>query len=235
MEQVRLNKYLKDQDICSRRKADEFISKGYIKVNGNIVTELGFRIDPAVDKVEVLPGLRDEISQFKYILLNKPKGYVCSKHEDGCKTIFELLPKIKGLAYAGRLDKDSHGLVLLSNDGKFVYSIFGKEFLREKEYIVKVNKPLTQNFILKQGNGSIILDGRCVRRAKVKQINENAYQIILTEGINRQIRRMAENQGYNVIDLKRVRIDNISDKALPLGKWRDLTKIEIQSILSNKF
>lgn len=227
---IRLNKYLKDLGICSRRKADEFIEKGYIKVNDVLISELGFQIDPQIDKVEVLPELYQEKSQFRYILLNKPMGYVCSKSKTDGKSIFELLPKIEGLTYAGRLDKDSHGLILLSNDGKFVYSIAGTEFEKEKEYIVRVDKPLTPEYLLKQSNGSIVIDNVLVKPAIVKFISKFVYKIILTQGINRQIRKMAESLNYKVLDLERIRIDNIIDKNLPLGKWRDLTNEEIKKI-----
>lgn len=232
MELVRLNKYLKDNNICSRRKADEFIAKGYIKVNGEITTELGTKINPTVDKVELTTGVAEEKAQFRYLLLNKPKGYVCSTNKADGKPIFDLLPPIKGLSYAGRLDKESHGLVILSNDGQFVYKVFGAEFAKQKEYIVRVNKPVTQEYLRKQADGSIILDGKQLRRTQVKQIGTNVYKITLTEGVNRQLRRMAEECDYRVIDLKRIRIDNITDRGLDVGCWRELTQAEIKHIMS---
>jgi 23S rRNA pseudouridine2604 synthase len=232
MELVRLNKYLKDMDICSRRKADEFIAKGYIKINGQIVTELGFKVNPQVDKVEVLSGVAEEKKQFRYIVLNKPKGFVCSKSRVDGKPIFELLPAIKDLTYAGRLDKESHGLVILSNDGKFVYKVFGAEFAKEKEYIVRVNRPLTPEYLLRQSNGSIVLDDKQLKPAKVRQIGSNVYKIILTEGVNRQLRRMAEECEYKVTDLKRIRIDNVGDDGLATGEWRDLSAAEVQKIMA---
>ena len=232
MELVRLNKYLKDQDICSRRKADEFIAKGYIKVNGQIITELGFKLNPLLDKVELSPELTLEKQQFRYIVLNKPKGYVCSKNREDGKPIFDLLPVVKDLTYAGRLDKDSHGLVILSNDGKFVYKVFGAEFAKQKEYIVRVNKAVTPEYLAKQANGSIELDGKLLRPAQVKQIGTHAYKITLTEGVNRQLRRMAEVCDYRVVDLKRIRIDNIVDRGLETGEWRELTAGEIKQVMA---
>lgn len=232
MELVRLNKYLKDNDICSRRKADEFIAKGYVKINGIVVTEFGLKINPAVDKIELLAGIEEEKAQFKYIVINKPRGYVCSKNAEDGKPIFQLLPPIKDLSYAGRLDKDSHGLVILSNDGKFLYKVFGAEFAKEKEYIVRVNKPVTDEYLARQSNGSIILDNKKLRPARVKQIGENVYKITLTEGVNRQIRRMAEECDYRVVDLKRIRIDGIIDKNLESGMWRNLTANEIKNIMA---
>lgn len=232
MELVRLNKYLKDQDICSRRKADEFIAKGYIKVNGQIITELGFKLNPLLDKVELSPELTLEKQQFRYIVLNKPKGYVCSKNREDGKPIFDLLPIVKDLTYAGRLDKDSHGLVILSNDGKFVYKVFGAEFAKQKEYIVRVNKAVTAEYLAKQANGSIELDGKLLRPAQVKQIGTHAYKITLTEGVNRQLRRMAEVCDYRVVDLKRIRIDNIGDRGLETGEWRELTASEIKQVMA---
>ena len=232
MELVRLNKYLKDQDICSRRKADEFIAKGYIKVNGQIITELGFKLNPLLDKVELSPELTLEKQQFRYIVLNKPKGYVCSKNREDGKPIFDLLPVVKDLTYAGRLDKDSQGLVILSNDGKFVYKVFGAEFAKQKEYIVRVNKAVTAEYLAKQANGSIELDGKLLRPAQVKQIGTHAYKITLTEGVNRQLRRMAKVCDYRVVDLKRIRIDNIGDRGLETGEWRELTAGEIKQVMA---
>lgn len=232
VELVRLNKYLKDQDICSRRKADEFIAKGYVKVNGLVVEELGFKLNPLIDKVELSAELELEKQQFSYIVLNKPKGYVCSKSREDGKPIFELLPVIKDLTYAGRLDKDSHGLVILSNDGKFVYKVFGAEFAKQKEYIVRVNKPVTPEYLLKQSNGSIELDGKLLRQTQVKQIGAHVYKITLTEGVNRQLRRMAEICDYRVVDLKRIRVDNITDRGLETGEWRRLTADEIKQIMA---
>ena len=232
MELVRLNKYLKDQDICSRRKADEFIAKGYIKVNGQIITELGFKLNPLLDKVELSPELTLEKQQFRYIVLNKPKGYVCSKNREDGKPIFDLLPVVKDLTYAGRLDKDSQGLVILSNDGKFVYKVFGAEFAKQKEYIVRVKKAVTAEYLAKQANGSIELDGKLLRPAQVKQIGTHAYKITLTEGVNRQLRRMAEVCDYRVVDLKRIRIDNIGDRGLETGEWRELTAGEIKQVMA---
>ena len=229
MELIRLNKYLKDVGICSRRKADEFIANGYIKVNGQIVTELGFKINPELDKVEVLPEVKAIVDEFKYIVLNKPKGYVCSNSKLDGKTIFELVPEIKGLAYAGRLDKDSQGLIILSNDGKFVYNVAGKEFDCEKEYLVRVDRIVTKEYLEQQSCGNIRLDGKAVRKAKVEYVSEYLYKITLTEGMNRQVRRMAENQGYKVTGLKRIRVGIVKDYNLPLGKWRELTLDEVRS------
>lgn len=216
--------------ICSRRSADEFIAKGLVLVNGIVINQLGVKINPEVDKITVLPELVEEIANFRYILLYKPIGYVCTKsHLDG-KNIFSLLPDIRNLTYAGRLDKDSHGLIILSNDGKFVYLVAGSEFAKEKEYIVKVNKPITKNYLFWQSNGMIKLDGKLVKKALVKLIDDFTYSITLEEGINRQIRRMAENQGYNVVDLKRIRIGTVTDVNLKPGQWRNLTVNEIETL-----
>jgi 23S rRNA pseudouridine2604 synthase len=228
---IRLNKYLKDQGICSRRKADEFIAKGYVVVNGNIITELGYKVNPTQDKITVTQQLEQEVAAFIYIVLNKPKGYVCSKSEKDGKSIYRLLPdNMQNLSYAGRLDKDSHGLVILSNDGKFSYNVFGAEFNTEKEYIVRVDKPLTPDYIKQQANGSLIIDGKKIRTARVKQIGEYVYKITLTEGINRQIRKMAQALDYKVLDLKRIRVASVIDTDIPLAKWRYLTDREINSI-----
>lgn len=227
-QQVRLNKHLKDLGICSRRQADEFIAQGYVTVNDNIITNMGYKINPLTDKVVVLPIVSRVISQFRYILLNKPIGYVCTKSLVDGKNIFKLLPSINNLTYAGRLDKDSHGLIVLSNDGKFVYQVCASEFAQEKEYLVRVDKPVTENFLYRQSNGSIRLDGRLVKKARVEAVNPYTYKIVLTEGINRQIRKMAQNQGYHVVDLKRIRIGKVTDVNLRTGEWRELSPSEIK-------
>ena len=224
---VRLNKHLKDLGICSRRQADEFIANGYVLVNGEVITEMGYKVDPDNDKITVSQKLNEVISEFRYILLNKPVGYVCSKSTLDGKNIFEILPEVKNLTYAGRLDKDSHGLIILSSDGKFVYKVAASEF--PKEYIVKVHKPITKNFLIQQSNGSIRLDNKQLKKATAEQIDDFTYKIILNEGVNRQIRRMAENQGYIVTDLKRIKIHKVSDTNLKLGSWRDLTPEEINT------
>jgi 23S rRNA pseudouridine2604 synthase len=234
MELIRLNKYLKDTGICSRRKADEFIANGHIKVNGRVITELGYKINLQTDKVEVLPEVNNIISEFKYIVLNKPKGYVCSKSDLDGKTIFELVPNIENLTYAGRLDKDSQGLIILSNDGKFVYNVAGNEFNCEKEYLVRVDKIVTPEYLYQQSCGNIRLNGKAVRPAKTEYVSDYLYNITLTEGMNRQIRRMAENQGYKVTQLKRLRIGTITDHNISLGKWRYLTHDEIKSLIQTK-
>ena len=226
---MRLNKHIKDLGICSRRQADKFIASGYVLVNGKVVTEMGVTVDPDNDILTLTAKVDQAISEFRYILLNKPVGYVCSKSSLDGKNIFELLPEIKNLTYAGRLDKNSHGLLILSSDGKFVYGVAASEF--PKEYIVRVNKPITKNFLVQQGNGSIRLDNKQLKQAIVEQVDDFNYKIILTEGVNRQIRRMAENQGYIVTDLKRIRINKITDAHLKIGSWRNLTIQEISSFL----
>ena len=229
MSLVRLNKHLKDIGLCSRRKADEFIANGFIKVNGAVICELGYKINPLQDVVTISNDAHKVINEFVYIVLNKPIGYVCSRDANEGKTIYDLLPSdiTDNLAYAGRLDKDSSGLVILSNDGKFVYSVFNKLEECEKEYLVTVNKPIHDEYLYQQSHGLIRLDGKIVRRAKVWQTGIKSYGMILTEGMNRQIRRMAENQGYVVTKLKRVRIGSVTDHGLDLSTWRFLTADEI--------
>ncbi len=230
MDLIRLNKHLKDIGLCSRRKADEFIANGFIKINGTVICELGYKINPLTDVVTVSDDAHQVIDKFVYIVLNKPIGYVCSRDKEEGDTIYDLLPNDMkdDLAYAGRLDKDSSGLVILSNNGKFVYSVFNKLEECEKEYLVTVNKPIHDEYLYQQSHGLIRLDGKAVRRAKVWQTGIKSYGMILTEGMNRQIRRMAENQGYVVTKLKRVRVGCVTDHGLDLGTWRFLTKEEIE-------
>ena len=203
---MRLNKYIAQAGVCSRRKADELITNGQIKVNGRIIKELGTVIDE--DKDEIFIGSRKlELPSAKvYYAMNKPVGYITSSTSAQGKSVMELLKAVKERIYpVGRLDKDSHGLILLTNDGDFAYRLTQAKFGCEKEYEVTLNRPLLarDKKIFERG---IILEGKQLHPVKVTGQNGNRVTIILQEGINRQIRRMAEKQNYEVEDLKRVRI-----------------------------
>lgn len=227
--EIRLNKYLKDKGIASRRKADEFISKGYIRVNGKVVTELGFRVDEDKDKIEISEELNEEKKKYRYIVLNKPAGYVTSKSENEGKSVFSLLPEIEGLTYAGRLDKESKGLLIFSNDGEFIFGITYPEFEKEKEYRVVVDEAVTEEALNKMRKGMMI-DGKLTKQAVVEKTGDYSFNIILNEGMNRQIRKMAKRVGYEVIELTRFRIKSILSNDIKIGTWRELTKEEVEDL-----
>ncbi|MCX5773717.1 MAG: pseudouridine synthase [Fusobacteria bacterium] len=226
-----MNKYISSHFDVSRRKADEWIEKGYVVLNGEKVTQLGIQVKEG-DTVEIVEQGLEEKKEFKYYLLNKPIGFVCTHSLNEGQNIFELLPPLAGLTYAGRLDKDSHGLMIVSNDGKFVYKVAGAEHEKCKVYVVKVDAPIT-DFDLDAMQNGMIIGGKMTKEARVERINAQKFSIELKEGINRQIRRMCRTLGYYVRDLKRVEIHGIKDEVLSEGYWRELTQREIDTILEN--
>ena len=231
--EIRLNKYLKDLGYGSRRKCEEYIKKGFVKLNGKIVTELATKVIPGKDEIVVSDEILAEKNKFVYILLNKPVGYVTTKSVEEGKTVFELLPDIEGLTYAGRLDKESEGLLVFSNDGEFIYRVASSENEKEKEYLVVCNKEITDGMLHKMRAGMQI-DGKKTKPAKVFRVDEKSFRIILTEGINRQIRKMVRKVGAGVEMLKRIRIANIKNNIPEVGKWRYLTEEEKNIFLDKR-
>lgn len=227
---IRLNKYLKDQGIASRRKADELIAGGFITVNGEVVTEMGYTVDPEVDTVVCESLFKND---FVYIAYHKPVGTVTSANEEEGRTIFADLPEIANLAYAGRLDKESEGLLLVSNDGQFVYSVAGSEHEKEKEYTVFTDKPITEGMLVKMRMGMSV-DNKKTKPAKATRLGERSFILIITEGINRQIRKMAQKVGLTVMRLIRTRVHTVKLNNLEPGKWRYLTTEEIESFSAVK-
>lgn len=224
---IRINKYLSEAGICSRRKADEYIAQRLVKVNGK-TAEKGTKIMTG-DQVYVKNQLV-EIENHKVVLaFNKPRGLVCSTRGQGAETVLEYLHYPLPLYYVGRLDKESEGLLLLTNDGDLANSISKAGNGHEKEYEVEVNKPVTPEFIRKMGNGVPILD-TLTRKCKVEQMESMSFRITLTQGLNRQIRRMCEYCGYRVQKLKRVRIMNIELQGLEEGAYRELEEAELQEL-----
>lgn len=227
---MRLNKYISSLNIASRREADKLIKDGKVKVNGEII------INPAIQVGEndkIICDIEDYKNEKIYIKLNKPIGYVVSNNKKEGKPIYKLLDeKLKELYPVGRLDKDSKGLILFTNDGIFSRKIIGEESECEKEYYVKLEGNISDGALKKLGFG-ISLDGKKLKRAIVKRVSKNSFNIILKEGRNRQIRRMCEKVGFEVILLKRLRISNIYLNDLREGKFEYLTKDEINSILNN--
>ena len=223
---TRINKYLSEVGFCSRREADRLIEKGKVTINGKI-PEIGSRVEEG-DQVEV-KGQRIEISKKQkniYLVFNKPVGIVCTTDRrvepdnviDFIKYPLRIFP-------IGRLDKHSEGLIFLTNDGDIVNKILRAKNNHEKEYIVSVNRLINRNFIQSMSSGVEILD-TVTKNCFVKQIGPKKFKIILTQGLNRQIRRMCEALGYRVRSLKRVRIMNIR-LDVPIGRYREFTKHEL--------
>ena len=232
-ELVRLQKYLASQGVASRRKCEEFISDGLVKINGEIVTKLGTKIDPDKDTVEIN---EQQISNIKaayiYILLNKPKGYITSlKQTDSSSPLVTDLLNITERVYpVGRLDKDSSGLLLLTNDGDFAYKLMHPSFEKEKEYIVITEETVTKRMMDRFEKG-ITIEGYKTQPAKVKRIELTKISIVIKEGRNRQIRKMLSKVGNNVINLRRIRINNLRLGGLKEGEFRYLTKSEVKDLM----
>lgn len=224
---MRLNKYIGESGYCSRREADKLIEKGIVKINNKIAV-MGDKVSPG-DKVYINNKLISSTNDFVYIALNKPVGITCTTEHKVCGNIVDFIGHDKRIFPIGRLDKDSQGLIFLTNDGDIVNKILRAGNNHEKEYIVTVNKPITQEFIQKMSNGVPILD-TITKKCVVKREGKYVFRIILTQGLNRQIRRMCSYLGYEVTKLERIRIMNVSLTNLSIGKWRYLSKKELEKI-----
>ncbi|MGB0896490.1 MAG: 23S rRNA pseudouridine(2604) synthase RluF [Flavobacteriaceae bacterium] len=225
---TRINKYLSEVGYCSRRAADKLIDQGRVTING-AVPEMGTKIG-ANDEVRVDGKLISESNEKPvYLAFNKPVGIVCTTDTRVEKdNIIDYINYPTRIFPIGRLDKPSEGLIFLTNDGDIVNKILRARNNHEKEYLVTVDKPITKEFIQKMSSGVPILD-TVTRNCEVEQVSKYIFKIILTQGLNRQIRRMCEYLNYEVTKLKRVRIMNIS-LDVPVGKWRDLTPTELEEI-----
>ncbi len=231
---IRLNKYLSEIGHCSRREADKLINVDRIIVNGQKAV-MGQKVTPK-DRIEIDGVLVENHHERNvYLAFNKPVGIVCTTDTRVEKNnIIDYINYPSRIFPIGRLDKPSEGLILLTNDGDIVNKILRARNNHEKEYIVTVNKPVTSEFIKTMANGVPILD-TITRKCKVEQIHKKQFRIVLTQGLNRQIRRMCEYLDYRVVMLKRIRIMNI-ELDLGVGKYRDLTKKEfsqLNSLMSN--
>ncbi|MCL4118550.1 UNVERIFIED_CONTAM: hypothetical protein GTU68_057849 [Idotea baltica] len=225
---TRINKYLSEVGFCSRRAADKLINEGRVTINGK-VPELGTKIKPE-DEVRVNGTLISEPkSKPVYIAFNKPIGIVCTTDTRvEPDNIIDYINYPSRIFPIGRLDKPSEGLIFLTNDGDIVNKILRARNNHEKEYVVNVNKPITKDFLQKMSNGVPILD-TITRKCKIEQIGKLQFNIVLTQGLNRQIRRMCEHLGYRVTKLKRVRIMNIN-LDMPVGQWRYFTEKELNDL-----
>jgi 23S rRNA pseudouridine2604 synthase len=232
-ESISLNKFISETGYCSRREADNLIATGRVLLN-NSIAKLGNRYTPG-DSVEVDGSLITTESQPKkkekliYLAFNKPVGITSTTEENIRGNIISYLNYPKRIFPIGRLDKDSEGLIFLTNDGDIVNKILRAGNNHEKEYIVKVNKSIDGFFINKMANGVRIKEG-LTKPCTVKKISSHTFKIILTQGLNRQIRKMCEAFDYKVISLQRVRIMNISLGKIAIGKYRLLSEVEIQEL-----
>ena len=213
---------------CSRREADRLLEEGRIKINGK-TPELGTKVSDSDEITVDGKSIRKVAEEHVYIALNKPVGIVCTTDTKREKNnIVDFVSHPKRVFPIGRLDKPSEGLILLTSDGDIVNKILRARNNHEKEYIVRVNKPITPKFLEKMRNGVPILD-TVTRKCEVEQLDTLSFRIVLTQGLNRQIRRMCEYLGYEVKKLKRIRIMNIN-LDLPVGQWRDLTAEEMKTL-----
>ena len=225
---IRINKYLSEAGFCSRRDADKLLAQGRITVNGK-KPQLGTKVGPH-DEVKVdRRRVGKPKAKHVYIAFNKPAGIVSSKHTKGQKnTIVEFINHKERIFPVGRLDKDSDGLIFLTSDGDIVNKILRSKNNHEKEYVVTVNKPLDDTFVQKMSAGIPILD-TVTDPCFVEKTGPDRFRIILTQGLNRQIRRMCEYLGYEVTKLRRIRIMHVK-LDIPVGKWRDLTPAELKEL-----
>ena len=230
MPPLRLQKFLSSAGFCSRRRGEMIIREGRVRVNGQIITELGTKIDPDKDSVEVDNQVLTRQQHHVYIALNKPKSYVTTCSQKNRKVVTDLVDIHVRIYPVGRLDKDSTGLLLLTNDGNLHHQLLHPSFDHEKEYDVHVAMPISDKDLKQLASGVMVL-GAKTRKAGIKRVSQKRFRIRLKEGRNRQIRRMVQKVGNQVIALKRIRVANIRLGNLPEGTWRYLTKKEIKSLL----
>lgn len=228
---MRLNKYLSETGLCSRRQADAWITQGRVTING-ACAELGSPVNDG-DTVCVDGQIVGAMKHHVYLCLNKPVGVTCTTERQIPGNIIDFISHAERIFPIGRLDKDSEGLILLTNNGDIVNEILRSENNHEKEYIVTVDKPITAAFLSGMANGVEILGVR-TKPCKVYRAGKNVFRIILTQGLNRQIRRMCKEFDYTVRRLQRVRIINVTLGTLKPGQWRYLTPQELQGLLPGR-
>lgn len=225
---VRLNKYLSESGVCSRREADRLIEAGRVRVDGQIA-QMGMKVIPARQEICVGQKVVNRKNPMVLLAFHKPSGVECTAEKRAKNNIVDYIHYPVRIYPVGRLDKDSEGLILMTNNGDIVNKIMRAGNYHEKEYIVKVDHPVTEDFIQRMSEGVPILD-TVTRKCKVRKVGKYTFRIILTQGLNRQIRRMCETLGYKVVKLKRERIMNIELGDLKPGKWRPLTDKELEKL-----
>jgi 23S rRNA pseudouridine2604 synthase len=227
---VRLNKYLSESGACSRREADTYIEEGRVTING-VPAGLGTQVNDG-DEVKLdgdIVGEARKKTRPVYIALNKPVGITCTTERHVAGNIVDFVDHPERVFPIGRLDKDSEGLILLTNDGDIVNEVLRAEHNHEKEYVVAVDRPITPEFVASMSSG-VRLSDATTKRCKVEKLGPKVFRITLTQGLNRQIRRMAEAHDYTVEALQRIRIMHIKLGQLPVGRWRNLSEQEVKAL-----
>jgi len=236
---MRVNKYISEAGLCSRREADELLLAGRVSINGEVVSTGAkaldgdeVRVDGEIVRARVLaatPATKKAV----YIALNKPVGMVCTTDQTVSGNIVGFVDHAQRIFPVGRLDKDSEGLILLTSNGDIVNEILRSENHHEKEYLVGVNKPVTAEFLAGMAKG-VRIHGQLTQPCRTRKIAKFGFAIVLTQGLNRQIRLMAASFGYRVTQLRRVRIVNVRLGALKVGQWRNLTEAELKGLLPQR-
>lgn len=226
---IRLQKFLSAAGFCSRRRGEDFIRQGRVAVNGKTVMQLGSKVDPVADRIAVDGTTVLWEPEAVYIALNKPEGFVTSCNHPGEKTVIDLVAVDQRIYPVGRLDKDSTGLLLLTNDGRLHHRLSHPSFDHEKEYEVTVAKPI-EDHTLKRLAAGLPLMGTRTRPAGVRRLSDRRFRMVLKEGRNRQIRRMVRKVGHRVVQLKRIRVASILLGRLEKGRWRYLSQAEVKSL-----
>jgi 23S rRNA pseudouridine2604 synthase len=229
---LRINKYLSERGLCSRREADAWIAAGRVTVNGAVAT-LGTKVG-AADEVRLDGEPLGAPTHHVYLALHKPAGVECTTDQRVPHNIVDLVAHRERVFPIGRLDKDSEGLILLTNDGDIVNLLLRAEHSHEKEYLVTVDRPLTDEFLKAMATGVEIL-GTTTAPCRTERVSKNVFRIVLTQGLNRQIRRMCDVFGYTVRRLIRVRFVAIRLDGLEPGRWRNLTRAELAALLPERF
>jgi 23S rRNA pseudouridine2604 synthase len=229
---LRINKYLSERGLCSRREADAWIAAGRVTVNG-VVATLGTKV-AAADEVRVDGEPLGAPTRHVYLALHKPVGVECTTDQRVAHNIVDFVAHTERVFPIGRLDKDSEGLILLTNDGDIVNLLLRAAHGHEKEYLVTVDRPLSDEFLQALASGVQILD-TTTAPCRVERVSKNVFRIVLTQGLNRQIRRMCDVFGYTVRRLVRVRFVNVRLEGLEPGRWRNLTRAELAALLPERF
>ncbi len=227
-DEIRLNKYIRDSGFCSRREADRYIESGAVLINKKIAT-IGSMVKSG-DRVYVNNRLIEPEEQKIYIAFNKPMGITCTTDKDDPTNIIDYIRYPKRIFPIGRIDKDSEGLILLTNDGDIVNRILRVDNEHSKEYVVTVNRKITDSFVEEMSSG-VSIHNTLTLPCQVERINENTFSITLIQGLNRQIRLMCEALGYEVVNLKRIRVMGITSKGIGVGNYRELSSKEIEGLL----
>ncbi|MBI4089963.1 MAG: rRNA pseudouridine synthase [Candidatus Kerfeldbacteria bacterium] len=231
----RLQKFLASAGVASRRRAETMIAAGLVQVNGKTVTQMGVLVNPEKDKIMVRGQLVRKVTAYRYIALNKPVGYVSTRAErPGEKTVYDLVPRSRDLVMAGRLDKDSEGLVLLTNDGQLVNKLTHPRFQHPKEYVIETAQLLDDAALNKLRRGVKLEEGKAVMDS-IERLPTRGYRVVLHQGWKRQIRRMVSAVRHDVVRLQRVRLAKLTLNRLRPGEWREVSRDDIVSSADGVF